>query len=493
MLYKSTRGGEKVKSARAIVEGLAGNGGLFVPESFPATDIEELAPLDYIGQVENILSKYLTDYTNDEIKNCVTSAYGTAVFPEGPAVLRDVCPGISTLELWHGPTSAFKDMALQLLPHLLTTAMKKTGQDKEIVILVATSGDTGKAALEGFADVEGTRIVVFYPSEGVSAIQKLQMTTQTGDNVEVIAVDGNFDDAQAGVKKIFSDGPLAEKLAAKGFALSSANSINWGRLVPQIAYYFHAYTEAVARGHIKMGGKINFAVPTGNFGNILAGYYAKRMGLPVGKFICASNANNVLADFINTGRYERKRAFHKTLSPSMDILVSSNLERLLYHLTDGDTAQVAAWMGELSSDGCYDIGDKYLQRLQEAFHGCWVDDRLTQKTIAKVFNEHGYLLDTHTAVAWLAVEKYQETSGDRAHTIVLSTASPFKFTDAVLGAIKPESQTSDVFDVLSELSGLSGIEVPPAMQRLATLPVLHKQLVAAAEMKDALLNVLGGP
>ncbi len=491
MLYKSTRGGEEASSAQAIVQGLADDGGLFAPEVFPQVGLETLAGLDYCAQAEKILGLYLTDFTKEEISGCVRAAYGLKAFPEGPVVLRDVCPGLSVLELWHGPTSAFKDMALQLLPRLLTTAMKKTGEEREVAILVATSGDTGKAALDGFADVKGTRIIVFYPSDGVSDIQKLQMVTQTGGNVSVLAIEGNFDDAQAGVKDIFNDEGLGKKLAGEGFSLSSANSINWGRLVPQIVYYFAAYAEAVARGHIKAGEKVDFAVPTGNFGNILAGYYAKHMGLPVGKFICASNANNVLADFITTGRYDRKRAFHKTLSPSMDILVSSNLERLLYHLTEGDAAQVATWMAQLAQNGCYDIGAENLRRLQEEFYGCWVDDALTQKTIATVFDKYGYLLDTHTAVAWLAAETYRAATGNDAHTIVLSTASPFKFTHAVLAALGvPEEKAGGPFTALAELADISGLKIPLPMQALANMPVLHKDILQPAQMKTAVLEIL---
>lgn len=495
MLYKSTRGEEKVNSAQAILQGIAADGGLFVPEEFPVFDktaLLELLGKDYFSIAETVLRKYLTDYTAEEIKACVKAAYNTISFPEKPVVFNEVKADTGVLELWHGPTFAFKDMALQLLPRLLTKAIEKTGEKKEVVILVATSGDTGKAALEGFANVEGTRIVVFYPVDGVSDIQKKQMVTQQGDNVAVVAVEGNFDDAQTGVKKIFANKNLQEKMAENGFVFSSANSINWGRLVPQIVYYFKAYASAVKNGGVQFGEKVNFVVPTGNFGNILAGYYAKCMGLPVAKFICASNANNVLAEFINTGRYNKERAFHKTISPSMDILVSSNLERMLYQLAQGDSALINNWMKQLAENGEYDIGDDYRKKLGESFCGYWINDSGTQKTIAKVFTQHDYLLDTHTAVAWQALEQYREATGDNTYAIVVSTASPFKFAPAVLAAIKPALiHNSDAFAALQELSELSGLKIPKEMQKLKQLPALHDKTVAVGQMEKQVETILG--
>lgn len=496
MFYKSTRSDEKVLSAQAIINGLASDGGLFVPEAFPQinlTDIENMEKMDYLQQAEFILSKYLTDYSQEEIKQAVAKAYNKDAFGDKPVELKLIChcANMSALELWHGPTFAFKDMALQLLPQLLTTAIKKTGKSEEIVILVATSGDTGKAALEGFADVPGTRIIVFYPQTGVSDIQKLQMITQKGANVNVYAVKGNFDDAQNGVKKIFNNVQLAKEMKEKGYAFSSANSINWGRLVPQIVYYFSAYSQAIQNGNIKLGDKINFVVPTGNFGNILAGYYAKKMGLPINKFICASNSNNVLTDFINTGIYDRNREFHKTISPSMDILISSNLERLLYHLTDGDTKQIANWMEQLNSDGKYDIGEKYKKQLQEDFWGYWVDENDTSKIIKDLFESHKYLLDTHTAVAWKACQMYRQLENDGYPTIILSTASPFKFAQDVLKALEPqEEQINNPFEALIELSDISGLKVPIAMELLAQAQVLHDQVVEKEEMPSTIKSIL---
>ncbi len=488
MIFKSTRGAEEATSAKAIAQGLAKDGGLFVPEHFAQISQKELLELsdkDYNEQAKVILQKYLTEYTNDEISQCVDEAYSKGTFPDGQVVYKKVTEKISVLELWHGPTSAFKDMALQLLPKLLTKAIEKTGEKKEVVILVATSGDTGKAALEGFCDVAGTKIVVFYPQDGVSQIQKLQMITQKGDNVSVFAIKGNFDDAQTGVKKLFSDKDMIATMQNKGYVFSSANSINWGRLVPQIIYYFNAYFSAVQNKTIAFGDKVNFAVPTGNFGNILAGYYAKCMGLPINKFICASNSNNVLADFIKTGVYNRNRPFHQTISPSMDILVSSNLERLLYHLTDGDSKQVASWMQDLNEQGCYDIGQECKKSLQENFVGYWIDDEQTKKTIKEVFEKTGCLLDTHTAVAWFAANCHDGLE----HTIVVSTASPFKFAIDVLSAVQPNA-TTEPFEALQELAKISKLNIPPKMQELENLPKLHNQTIDAGQMKQTLEQIL---
>ena len=378
MLYVSTRGKtDLMSSAHAITRGLAQDGGLFVPQRIPTMrmgDIKAMAKKPYTERAVDVLLQYLTDFSEDELRECVNTAYAKEKFGDNPVPLVQVNDNTAVLELWHGPTSAFKDMALQLLPHLLTRSMKKTGETNKVVILVATSGDTGKAALEGFADVEGTQIIVFYPSEGVSDIQKRQMITQMGKNVKVFGIEGNFDDAKRGVKEIFGNKVLSDELAKNGFTFSYANSINWDRLVPQIVYYFSAYVDAVAAGKIAFGDKVNFVVPTGNFGDILAGYYAKLMGLPVERLLCASNSNKVLTDFINSGTYDKRREFFKTISPSMDILVSSNLERLLYNVTDEDAALVAGYMKRLNTEGVYQIDNDVLKRVQTEFFGAWVDE-----------------------------------------------------------------------------------------------------------------------
>ncbi|WP_405751958.1 threonine synthase, partial [Anaerovibrio slackiae] len=393
MNYISTRGNnQKMTSAQAIIAGLADDGGLFVPDELPQVDMEfikGLTKLSYQERAARVLGCFLTDYTDEEIKGCVERAYGGGKFDDAAVAPLNIMEDVSVLELWHGPTSAFKDMALQLLPQLLSTALKKTGEKNQVLILVATSGDTGKAALEGFRDVEQTKIIVFYPENGVSRIQKLQMVTQQGENVAVTAVKGNFDDAQSGVKAIFSDREFNAKLNEAGVSLSSANSINWGRLVPQIVYYFSAYADLLKAGVIRAGDEISFTVPTGNFGDILAGYYALRMGLPVKMLICASNTNNVLTDFLTTGVYDRNRDFFKTISPSMDILISSNLERLLYHVTN-DAAQVAEWMKSLAETGRYDVGAEVLAKIQATFGCDWADDQKTMETINAVYDERKY-------------------------------------------------------------------------------------------------------
>lgn len=495
MLFVSTRGKtDMVCSAHAITRGLADDGGLFIPEKFPKLSLDEIVSMRNMSYKERavaILSFFLTDYTKEELSACADEAYAEDKFGCEPVPLVKVSADTDVLELWHGPTSAFKDMALQILPHLLTKAMVKTGESHKVVILVATSGDTGKAALEGFANVEDTEIIVFYPEDGVSAIQKRQMQTQYGSNVNVIGIQGNFDDAQRGVKEIFSDEGLAEELKEKGYVFSSANSINWGRLVPQIVYYFSAYSDAVAKGRIKAGQKINFAVPTGNFGDILAGYYAKTMGLPVAKFICASNSNNVLSDFINTGIYDRRRDFYKTVSPSMDILVSSNLERLLYSVTEGDSAKVADWMQQLATNGTYNVGEKINDIILAEFFGAWVDEVETKETIGRVFSEQNYLLDPHTAVAWRACEKYRLVSSDDNYCIVLSTASPYKFSDAVLEAVGSEAgDETNPFDSLRKLHDLSQLAIPEPMLAMEKLPVIHKDVIEAASMKEAVCKIL---
>lgn len=492
MDYFSTRGvSGRVSSAEAILQGLASDGGLFVPNVFPQmtrSEIAALAPLSYEERAVGILRLFLTDYTDEELRGCVERAYGHTFDDVRRAPVRAVGE-LEMLELWHGPTSAFKDMALQLLPQLMSAARAKEGERDTILILVATSGDTGKAALEGFADADGIEIMVFYPDGGVSPVQRLQMVTQTGANVSVTAVRGNFDDAQRGVKEIFGDAETVKRLAALHTKLSSANSINWGRLVPQIVYYFSAYADLLKEGKITAGDAVNFTVPTGNFGNILAGYYAKRMGLPVGKLVCASNANNVLTEFLQTGIYDRRRSFYQTLSPSMDILVSSNLERLLYHLTE-DTAQVAAWMKELAETGQYDAR-RLLPVLNENFWAAFADDRATEEEIRAVYACTKYTVDPHTAVAYRAAESYRRTTGDERPMIVLSTASPYKFAASVLRALGEDAGTLDAFAQMERLQSLSRMDIPPRLAALRTMPVLHDGICARAEMRDAVLAFAG--
>ena len=429
MTYTSTRDNQvSVTAAQAIATGISTDGGLFVPTDFPAismTDIAALADKSYTERAAFVLEKYLTDFSAAEVQMCVEAAYTAEKFGAHPAPLHTLENGEHILELWHGPTCAFKDMALQILPHLMRVSAAKTVDGKEIVILVATSGDTGKAALEGFKDAPHTRILVFYPEKGVSPMQKLQMTTQEGQNVAVCAIRGNFDDAQTGVKTIFTDPAVKEKLAENGMMFSSANSINWGRLVPQIIYYISAYCDLLGAGKIKAGDPINIVVPTGNFGNILAAYYAAKMGLPVKKFICASNANHVLTDFIATGTYDRRRDFYTTTSPSMDILISSNLERLLYDLTDCDDQAVADMMCRLREDGIYTVPDAVREKLQAKFVGGYCEDDAVAATIRHTFEKHGYLLDTHTAVAVQVYENYRTETGAETPTVIASPANPY--------------------------------------------------------------------
>jgi threonine synthase len=460
MLYISTRGqGDMQPSAHVIKEGLAKDGGLFVPQRFPGIHVDDILALhsrSYQDCAAKILGYFLTDYSSQELAACTAGAYAAAKFGPDPAPLVRINDKIDTLELWHGPTSAFKDMALQLLPRLLSKALLKTGEDTKSLILVATSGDTGKAALEGFADVPNTEIIVFYPSQGVSPMQKKQMTTQTGSNVHVYGIEGNFDDAQKGVKEILNNQELNAQISDHGYTFSSANSINWGRLVPQIVYYFKSYATAVATGRVQPRQPVNFAVPTGNFGDILAGYYAKKMGLPVQKLICASNSNNVLTDFLATGIYDRRREFHKTMSPSMDILVSSNLERLLFDVTGGDSERVAAWMQELQTQGFYTVAKEYCSQIKDSFFGAWVDEVETAETISRTFNDTHYVLDPHTAVAYRALEKYRLLTSDETYSIVLSTASPYKFSSSVLAALgKKVPAAADLFTAVRELEQLT--------------------------------------
>ncbi len=468
MVYISTRGGdESVSASRAIMQGICKNGGLFVPNEIPNVTFDDLKGLCFMSYTERakyILSRYLNDFSDDEVADCVEKAYTEKAFCKDIAPVVNIGGSENILELWHGPTCAFKDMALQILPHLLTTSLKKNNEQRRALILVATSGDTGKAALEGFADVPGTGIMVFYPENGVSRIQKKQMTTQTGENVNVCAIKGNFDDAQTGVKSIFANGRVAEKLNEKGAFLSSANSINWGRLLPQIVYYFHGYCSMVSMGKIKCGEKINITVPTGNFGNILAAYYAYRMGLPVNKFICASNKNKVLTDFINTGVYDKRREFYLTSSPSMDILISSNLERMLFYIT-GSSERVASLMKDLNEKGVYKLNETETASLKEIFDCGSCDDENTIAQINKTYKNSGYTLDTHTAVAVNVYENYVDRTGDKTPCLIASTASPFKFASNVLKGfdIAPDE---DEFKNLETLEKSSGIFCPENLRGL---------------------------
>ena len=464
MSMLSTRGAAAVSESMAILRGLAPDGGLYVPKDFPHFSMEEIAALgalDYQARALAILQKFLPDFTADELKNAIAGAYGTGFDDADIAPVRPVGDWAHALELWHGPTLAFKDMALQLLPHLLTLSAKKNGETREIFILVATSGDTGKAALDGYHDIPGVEIVVFYPTGGTSEIQRLQMATQEGANVAVYAVRGNFDDAQTGVKKVFGDKVIAAKLAERNIRLSSANSINWGRLVPQIVYYFAAYAQLLKAGKITFGDKVDFCVPTGNFGDILAGYYAKQMGLPVGKLVCASNQNNVLTDFLSTGTYTAKREFYKTTSPSMDILVSSNLERLLYHVTGSD-AEVAGLMKSLNETGRYTVRPETLKAIQESFDCGWSSEEQVAGEIRARYEKDGYLCDTHTAVAFhVAAQKKR----DGVPMVVLSTASPFKFPRSVLEALGHTAPEND-FEAMQALEEATGRTAPASLAAL---------------------------
>lgn len=495
MQMLSTRGAAPVSPSMAILRGLAPDGGLYVPETFPCFTPEEIAamaPMDYQARARFVLSRFLPDFGEDELVRAIAGAYGTgfdcaAVAPVVPMGVR-----AHALELWHGPTLAFKDMALQLLPHLLTLSARKNGEHREIVILVATSGDTGKAALEGFLDVPGTRCCVFYPREGVSQAQRLQMVTTGGQNTSVIAVEGNFDDAQSGVKRIFSDEGFAAQMDALGCVLSSANSINFGRLVPQVVYYFSAYADLLASGVVKPGDEVNFCVPTGNFGDILAADYAKKAGLPVGKLICASNENNVLTDFINTGVYDiRERPFYKTITPSMDILISSNLERLLFDLGGCDGEKTAALMCALSGEKMYAIDEGMRRAMRERyFAGCAAQDAVREE-IRRTWQEDGYLMDTHTAVASAVLRQYQAQTGDARPAVVVSTASPYKFGASVLEAIAGESACAglDDFACCKTLASMTGTQQPPQIEMLPTMPVRHSAICQKDAMKDTVLSL----
>lgn len=490
MNYKSTRGFNKLFTAsEAVIKGLCDDGGLFVPESFPklSVPVEKLAELDYRETAYIVLKEYFTDYTEDELRNCINNAYDSKFDTDefAPVVKKG---DQYFLELFHGKTIAFKDMALSILPHLLTTALKKNNIDKEVVILTATSGDTGKAALAAFADVENTRIIVFYPHGGVSKIQELQMVTEKGKNTKVVSVKGNFDDCQTGVKNIFNNAQLKEELDKKGYVFSSANSINIGRLFPQVAYYVYAYGRMVKMGEIKAGEKINFVVPTGNFGNILAGYYAKMMGLPIDKLICASNDNKVLFDFFMSGEYNRNREFILTSSPSMDILISSNLERLIYIIAGCDAKKNAELMKDLSSDGVYTITDEMKSNLKD-FIGEYADEEAVFDTIKKLYDETGYVIDTHTAVAATADINIEQDN----KSVVVSTASPYKFTRNVLKALNVSDaldENKDDFELVDELNKISGVKVPNAVEEIRSAKILHDTVIEVNEMEALVRNEL---
>ena len=484
MQYYSTRdAAHKVTADRAIARGLAPDGGLYVPETLPSItldDIKQIAAMDYRARASHIMGMFLDSFTKDELDSYVNHAYSSNYSHDDIAPVHILNSNTAILELFHGPTCAFKDMALQMLPYLLTASLKKTGEKRQACILVATSGDTGKAALEGFADVEGTRIMVFYPENGVSDVQRLQMVTQSGDNVMVCAVEGNFDDAQTGVKKIFVDKNFSDRLDGRGFYLSSANSINWGRLLPQIVYYISAYCDYVNKSELKLGEGLNFCVPTGNFGNILAGWYAKKMGLPIGRLICASNENNVLTDFIKTGVYDRNREFYTTISPSMDILVSSNLERLLYHLS-GDDKETSSCMSQLSERGRYEVSSKVKQELEELFYSGCCSDVDTKSEIAALWADSHYLMDTHTAVAYRVMRQYRSDTGDDSPAVIVSTASPYKFADSVLSALGVETELSGAQQIES-LEKLTGIKAPAPLKDIRLRKVRFEDCVSKEGM-----------
>ena len=492
ILYKSTRSdSQPVTASQAILKGLADDGGLFVPMQIPALDVslEQLATMSYQQVAYEVMKLYLTDFTREELEACITKAYDSKFDTEAIAPLTEAGDAYY-LELYHGATIAFKDMALSILPHLLTTSAKKNHVHNEIVILTATSGDTGKAALAGFADVEGTRIVVFYPKNGVSPIQEKQMITQKGKNTHVVGIHGNFDDAQTGVKNIFGDSAFAKELDAAGFQFSSANSINIGRLVPQIVYYVYSYAMLLGQERIKNGEKINVVVPTGNFGNILAAYYAKNMGVPINKLICASNDNKVLFDFFSTGKYDRNREFILTSSPSMDILISSNLERLIYRICGDDAQKNAALMNALKEKGEYEITPEMREKLTD-FVGGYASEEECFAMIKALYDEFGYVIDTHTAVAAAAYKKYRKETNDQTKTIIASTASPYKFTRSVMKAIDRKYDSMEDFALVDELSKLSNTSVPKAIEEIRTAPVLHDTVCEKDEMKEVVKKFLG--
>ena len=493
MKFQSTRdqSAAKFSAAQIIKQGLADDGGLFVPESIPTltqAEILELCKVDYPTRAARILGKFLTDYTEEELMADCKAAYAPTSFVGGAAPVVALDETLHSMELWHGPTAAFKDMALQIMPRLLSRALVKTGEKRTALILVATSGDTGKAALEGYKDIDQVKIMVFYPENGVSRVQKLQMQTQTGNNVYVCAINGNFDDAQTGVKRIFSDKKAAEWLNDKGYVFSSANSINWGRLAPQIVYYVSAYCDLLNKGTLKMGEQMNVTVPTGNFGNIFAAYLAKLMGLPIDKLICASNMNNILTDFLATGTYDRNRAFHLTMSPSMDILISSNLERLLYFTAGSE--RTAAYMRSLNETGAYTVDADVKAKIDENFFGFFTDEQMTAETIRHTMEKYGYLADTHTAVAINAAKQYIEKTGDKKPMIVASTASPYKFANDVYISLYGEEPT-DPLAALDQLSARSKTEIPYPLCGIGERTVCFTDVVDSADMWQATKNYIG--
>ena len=485
LLYGSTRGGETgVTASQAVLKGLADDGGLYVPERIPTLDVtmDELAGMTYQEMAYAVMKQFLTDYTEEELKYCISHAYDEKFDTEEITPLAKA-DGMYFLELFHGKTIAFKDMALSILPYLMTTAAKKNHAKNEIVILTATSGDTGKAAMAGFADVPGTRIIVFYPKNGVSRVQELQMLTQKGANTSVVGIEGNFDDAQTGVKKIFGDKEFAKELDAMGFQLSSANSINIGRLVPQVVYYVYAYAKLLANGEIEKNEKVNVVVPTGNFGNILAAYFAKQMGVPFGKLICASNDNKVLYDFFRTGTYDKNREFILTTSPSMDILVSSNLERLLYLSCGRDAAKTKAMMEQLSTNGKYEITAD-MKEFMKDFYAGYADMEENAKEIRKVFDDTGYLIDTHTGVAAAVYEQYKAKTGDTTKTVIASTASPYKFSRSVMEAVLGKKEDADEFALIDEMERISGVKIPQAIEEIRDAKILHNRQCKPEEMEE---------
>lgn len=490
MKYISTRGNyEKTDSAMAIKLGMVPNGGLFVPESFPQISLEEIGILkekSYQDLAKKILSLYLSDFTEEEIVYCVEGAYSRENFDtENIIELEKITDQISVLELWHGPTAAFKDMALQIMPYFLRTAKKKLSADKNTIILVATSGDTGKAALEGFKNIDGIKIIIFYPEDGVSEVQKLQMNTTEGNNTCVVSVKGNFDDCQTGVKEIFSDNEFKKLLDINGFEFSSANSINWGRLSPQIIYYFGAYIDLLKKGEIALGDKINFTVPTGNFGNILAGYYAKQMGLPINKLVCASNKNNILTDFFATGSYDRNREFYKTMSPSMDILISSNLERFLFELSGNDGELINSYYKSLSENGKFEVSEEIKAKMDDFIIAGYVKEDEVLSTIKNTYETNNYVIDTHTAVAL----KIAQDTGLEGKMVVDSTASPYKFSGSVLEAIKGKAE-ADEFDSVARIDELNKTKTHRAVKGLKEKEILHGKVIKKEDMKLEVMSFI---
>jgi len=491
LMYTSTRNSNnRVTASQAVLQGLSSDGGLYVPEAIPVLtkSFDELTKMDYREIAYEVMKLFLTDYTEEELKDCINKAYDNKFDTAEIAPLKQVGEAYY-LELFHGSTIAFKDMALSILPHLLTKAAKKNDVKEEIVILTATSGDTGKAALAGFAEVEGTKIIVFYPKDGVSSVQEKQMVTQKGDNTYVIGINGNFDDAQTGVKNMFNNTELAERLKQSGYLFSSANSINIGRLVPQIVYYVHSYVSLFRTKQIEGGESINFVVPTGNFGNILAAYYAKNIGVPINKLICASNDNKVLFDFFETGRYDRNREFILTESPSMDILVSSNLERLIYHIADNDSDKTAQFMKALSNQGIYEITDSMKEKLNH-FVGGWASEGETREAILKVYQESNYVIDTHTAVAASVYDGYVKDTNDNTKAVIVSTASPYKFANSVLAALNVDEIPADDYEQALVLKKVSSIEIPNAVEEIRIAPVLHDTVCKTAQMQDIVEEIL---